>query len=245
VCSLLFAGKQLSLSCLKPLVWELERVLDLNPQQRSQIVLRFDAGFGTDANFNWVLWRGYQVVGKSYHGKRAGKLAGLVTEWTAIGAARWVAACPQPLRYGRRTQQAMLQWKTSKGKVRHAHVITSQMEWSLAELVEAYDDRAQMEKEIRSDKSGLLLAKRRKRRLPAQEALVLLTDLAHNIAVWSKHWIFTDPSFADYGVLRVVQDLLAIPGKITFREGQMVELKLNTLHPLAKPVLAGLARLFT
>jgi hypothetical protein len=38
---------------------------------------------------------------------------------------------------------------------------------------------------------------------------------------------------------------LAIPGKITFREGHMVELKLNTLHPLAKPVLAGLARLFT
>jgi hypothetical protein len=102
-----------------------------------------------------------------------------------------------------------------------------------------------MEKEIKADKSGLWVAKRRKRRLPAQEALVLLTDLAHNIAVWSKDWIFTDPRFADYGVLRVVQDLLAIPGKITFREGQMVELKLNTLHPLAKPVLAGLTRLFT
>ena len=102
-----------------------------------------------------------------------------------------------------------------------------------------------MGNEIKADKSGLLVVKRRKRPLPAQEALVLLTDLAHNIAVGSKDWIFTDPQFAEYGVLRVVQDLLTIPGKITFRRGQMVALQLNSLHPLAKPVLKGLAQLFT
>lgn len=245
LCSLLFAGKQPSLHCLKPLVGEMERVLGLGRQQRAQIMLRFDAGFGTDANFNWVLWRGYQVVGKSYHGKRARKLAGLVTAWHEVGFERWVATCPQPVRYGRRTQQAVLRWKTAKGKVRHAHVITSHLDWSLEEFVQEYNDRAQMENEIKADKSGLLLVKRRKRRLPAQEALVLRTDLAHNIAVWSKDWIFTDPRFAEYGVLRVVQDLLTIPGKITFRRGQMVTLELNTLHPLAQPVLKGLAELFT
>jgi hypothetical protein len=90
-----------------------------------------------------------------------------------------------------------------------------------------------------------LVGKRRKRRLPAQEALGLLTDLAYNIAGWSKDWIFTDPRFAEYGVLRVVQDLLAIPGKMTFRRGQMVAWQLNTLHPLAQPVLKGRAQLFT
>ena len=41
------------------------------------------------------------------------------------------------------------------------------------------------------------------------------------------------------------KDLLAIPGKLSFRRGQIVELKLSTLHPLAKPVLKGLAELFT
>jgi hypothetical protein len=244
VCSLLFAGNRLSLSCLKPLVREMEGVLDLHPGQRPQILLRFDGGFGTDANFNWVLARDYQVVGKSYHGKRAGKLGRLVPHWREIGSQRWGAPCPQPVRYGRRTQQVVLKWQTSAGRIRYAHLVTSHLDWSLSQLVEQYDDRAQMEKEIKSDKSGLLVAKRRKRRLPAQEALVLLTDLAHNIAVWSKYWLFHDPRFAEYGVLRVVQDLLAIPGKVSFREGQMVELKLNTLHPLATPVLEGLSRLF-
>jgi hypothetical protein len=50
--ALLLAGKQPSLHCLKPLVWERERVLDLAPQQRAQSMLRFDAGFGTDAHCN-------------------------------------------------------------------------------------------------------------------------------------------------------------------------------------------------
>ena len=102
-----------------------------------------------------------------------------------------------------------------------------------------------MEKEINADQRGLLGVKRRQRRRPAQEALVLLPALAHNSAGWSKDWILHAPRVAEYGVLRVVQDLWAIPGKMTCRRGQLVELQLHTLHPLAQPVLKGLAHLVT
>jgi hypothetical protein len=43
-----------------------------------------------------------------------------------------------------------------------------------------------VENEIKADTGGLLLPRRRKKHLNAQEALVLLADLAHNI------WVFVE-----------------------------------------------------
>src|SRR6266545_551650 len=49
--------------------------------------------------------------------------------------------------------------------------------WSPREVIAHYDARGTCETEIQADKGGLLLARRRKKVLAAQEALVLLTDL--------------------------------------------------------------------
>src|SRR2546430_6718868 len=120
MCSLLFAGKQPSLHCLKPLVWEMERVLGLGPQQHVQIMLRFDAGFGTDTNFNWVLWRGYQAVGESYHGNRPGEVGGAVHARDEGGAGRWGGARPPPRRLRPRPPQALPRWETAHRQGRQA-----------------------------------------------------------------------------------------------------------------------------
>ena len=52
--------------------------------KRQQILLRLDAGFGTDSNINFAFWRGYHLTAKIYSGKRAKKLAKSVDEWVAV-----------------------------------------------------------------------------------------------------------------------------------------------------------------
>jgi hypothetical protein len=118
------------------------------------------------------------------------------------------------------------------------------LEPALAALAEAYDDRAAIEAELKADTGGLQWHRRRKQRLAAQEALVLRTDLAHNLLAWAREWIFHDSPFADAGIYRMVKELLPIPGKVVLEDGHIVKRRLQTSHPLAKPMLVCLARLF-
>ena len=46
---------------------------------------------------------------------------------------------------------------------------TSLLDYSLAALAEAYDDRAAIEAELKADKGGLQLHRRRKQRLAAED----------------------------------------------------------------------------
>jgi Transposase DDE domain group 1 len=138
----------------------------------------------------------------------------------------------------------VLKWKTEQGKYGHSLLTTSLLEHSLAALAAAYDERAAIEAEIKADKGGLQLHRRRKRRLAAQEALMLLTDLAHNLLAWTRGWMFRDSPFADAGIYRIVKELLPISGKVTVQGGQVVKLRLKESHPLARPMLACLTRFF-
>jgi Transposase DDE domain group 1 len=244
VVSLLAPGNQTSSACLRPTVAAVAQVLGLTPAQRRRTVLRLDGGFGPDANLNWALWHGYHVLAKGYSGKRANAFARAVARWEEWRAGeRWVAPAPTRLRDDRRTQTAVLKWKTEQGTYGHRLLTTSLLAHTWAALAEAYDDRAAIEAEMKADKGGLQHHRRRKRRLAAQEALVLLTDLAHNLLAWTRSWIFRDSPFADAGIYRMVNELLPIPGKVLVKDGQIVKLRLKASHPLARPMLACLTRL--
>jgi hypothetical protein len=185
------------------------------------------------------------VLAKGYRGKRAQACARAVPPWEELRpGARWMAPAPMPLRYDRRTQTAVVKWKTEPDTSRHSLLITSLLEHSLAALAEVYDERAAIAAELKADTGGLQLHRRRQQRLAAQEALVLRTALAHNLLAWTREWIFRDSPFADAGIHRMVKDLLPIPGKVVIEEGRLVKLRLKTSHPLAKPMLVCLARLF-
>lgn len=71
--------------------------------QRQRIIVRTDAGLGTDENINWLLWGGYQVVMKGCSGPRAGSLAKQIPAhaWSKDPAGtRWIAQAINPPRFG-------------------------------------------------------------------------------------------------------------------------------------------------
>lgn len=222
-----------------------EQVLGLTPVPRQRTVRRLDGGVGTDANRNWALWHGSQVLAKGYRGTRAKAFAQAVPWWEELRTGeRWMAPAPMPLRYDRRTQPAVVKWKTEQGTYQESLLTSSLMEHALDALAETSDDRAAIEAELNADQGGLPLHRRRQQRLAAQEALVLLTDLAHNLLAWTREWIFRDSPFVDAGIYRMVNELLPIPGKVVVEEGHIVKRRLQTSHPLAKPMLVCFARLF-
>ena len=52
-----------------------------------------------------------------------------------------------------------------------------------------------------------------------------------------------EPDIGDVGIYFIVNEILTIPGKLLFQDRQLVKLRLKATHPLAKPVLACLARI--
>ena len=115
-------------------------------------------------------------------GKRPAAFARQVaTEaWQTLEASRWIAAAPNPPTYVRPTQHCVLRWLTEQGRLKYSTLLCSLLDWSMAEIVADYDDRGMCETEIQADKRGLCLEQRLKKQLYAQEALILLTDVAHN-----------------------------------------------------------------
>ena len=72
---------------------------------------------------------------------------------------------------------------------------------------------------------------------------MLVTDLAHNILAWTRQFWASQPAIGNVGIYFIVNEILPIPGKLSFNDDQLVKVRLQANHPLAKPVLEGLARL--
>lgn len=141
--------------------------------QRDDILIRFDAGFGSDQNINGLLHRGYQVFSKGKSGKRAAAFARQVQEWQPLDEGQWLAPAPIHLcyHYSRRTQTVTRCWDNQRSnKCKHALLICSLLDCDLIQSSELYDGRASMENEIKADKAGLLLPRRRTKQLKAQAA---------------------------------------------------------------------------
>jgi hypothetical protein len=221
-------------------------VLGFSAAQRQRSVIRSDAGFGSDANLNQVLAADWQVLSKNKGGRRPAAFAARVPPdgWQDLGVRRQWAALPQPLTYERPMTAYVLRWWTDPAPLKHAIILCSITAWAPHEVMPHYDDRAQCEVEIRADKAGLHLEQRRKQSQAAQEALILLTDVAHNLLAWIRHWMFPAGSRAGYGPLRLIEDVLCQPGHLIFEGDRLREVQLNERHPHAAATASGLERLF-
>mgnify|MGYP002395607971 CR=1 FL=1 len=250
----LYPGKGTSCKSFKAMVEKMEQRLSLDTQvQRRLIRLRLDGGFGTDENINYALWRGYHVLTKIYSGKRAKALAKSVQEWVDIPPgpdnrprqAGWVS---QPHRYARKTKQlAICMPKKKGGGYQCSVLVTTDMDADLYTTVDDYDGRSGVpESAFCQDNQGLGMRKRRKRSFIAQQMLVLLNQLAHNLIRWMQNWLTkaterastmtpssvkwwvpsSNPedaglvvaTLSSFGMKRFVHQVLCLSGKVTMRK---------------------------
>jgi hypothetical protein len=233
--SKLYVGSQHGATVFKSTITAAQRSLQLSPEQCRRTLLRTDAGLGTDHNINWALSHNFQVLMKGYNGKRALALAQRIQpdDWFALREKRWVAIAKNAPRYARRTQTLVLRWITESGETKHATLVHSLLDHDWRMIPDLFDDRGAMESEIKMDKWGLLLPRRRKHLFAAQEALILLTDLAHNLLAWLHPWMFTDSRFANFGPVALVNDVLCMPGEIVIKGGKLQMVSLWDTHPYA------------
>ena len=191
----LYAGDTRSDAVFKPMLGKLETALVLDTsEKRRGVRLRFDAGFGTDANINYALWRGYQLIGKMYASRRIQKLAATVETWVSVPTrkgikgreAGWVK---HPHRYARRTVQVAVRTPKQDGTWSYAVLVSTDTTARLADLVLEYDRRSGApESSFSQDYQALSLRKYRKAGFIAQQVLLLLAELAHNLMIWMKAW---------------------------------------------------------
>ncbi len=261
----LFAGTTQLSAALQPLVLAAEQTLGLDAAKRARTILRVDAGGGSLGDVNWALERGYQVHAKDYSTQRATALAASVTAWvddpqTPGRQAGWVTIPAD--QYVRPVRRVAVRCRKQDGgwgygvivsalPPRDVTLLTHQPvdratdpDAVLLAYVYFYDQRGgACETANKGDKQGLGLTKRNKRRFAAQQMLMLLGTLAHNVLLWARRWLVPRcPALARYGLLRLVRDVGQISGFLRLdAAGQIVQVVLNRAAPLAPRLVTALA----
>jgi len=230
------------MQCLQPAVLAVESSFDLAPTARKQVLYRLDGGSGTDDNLRWLLNRGYQVLGKGFSGKRAKALARQVTRWDSYDDQCQLGRVYPSFDLGKPID-VLVKRRWHKSKWRHSYYVTTLTFPSKKAFMDKYDQRGAAEiEQFRTDKNGLHLSARRKQRMEAQTALVLLTDLCHNLLADFRRRGLTDSPFAHWGAKRIVRDLLAIPGRLYLADGQLKRIELLSSHPHVDDLIICLER---
>jgi len=265
----LYDGKRQLDHSLTELVTLAENALELTENQRKRTMLRIDGGGGEDDNINWVLARNYHLLVKVKNWRRAKKLCATVTRWYTDSKVpgRELGWVEKPFAYVKPTRQLALRTLKKNGTwSEHVLVftLTDAMLFQLCDqdmpttpsaadilfaAMHAYDRRGGgVETQNKGDKQGLGLARRNKHLFAAQETLVLLAQLAHDLVIWTRDDLAqVDQRFEKYGIQRTVRDVLQIAGRVQINAtGQVQQITLNESHPLAATVrMAFVASLAT
>ena len=216
---------------------------EVSQTKRGQVEIRLDSGWGSEAMITWLLERGYQVTGKFKSSSRVRKLVRGITAWQETSSpGREVARIPEPVAFTRPLAQYAVR-TPSKEKADgyyQAVLFTTRTTLGMRDVVDHYDDRAGMEADLKSDKGGLGLAVIRKQRLAAQKLVILLMQLAHNLLIWSRQWLAAQvPRLRGCGIVRLVQEVWAIPGRIKRCVQAVQRVRLCRAHPRARDVCCG------
>jgi hypothetical protein len=261
-----YAGKIQLTECLQPLIQHAAQVLELDAAKRARTILRMDAGGGSQDDVNWMLEQDYQLITKDYSSKRAANLAKTVQQWYPDPKVkgREVGRVTQPHTYHRPTTQIAVRSPKKNGRFGYAVLITTLSATDILELVGQpgakakavhtvllayvafYDARSGgAETQIKGDKQGLGLTKRNKKKMAAQQIVVLLAMLAHNVIIWARQWLAESaPQLNHYGILRMVRDVFTMRGRVQFDvEPSQLHIILDEADRLATSVSVGLRRL--
>jgi hypothetical protein len=252
----LYTGKRQLSYALQELVEASETVLVLDEARRQRTILRLDRGGGTETDINWMLQRGYALLVKTHSWQRTQKLAASVRQWRPDpkDPGREIGLVQAPFAYVKPTCQVAVRTRKATGDFSYTVLVTHLSDDALEQLlqlpgcaqdrllaiVHAYDLRSGgIETQNRNDKQGVGLSKRNKAAFAAQEMLVLLAQLAHNLLMWVRqHLARVSPSFQRFGLLRLVRDVLHIPGLLLYdARGHPYQFFLSARHPFAPVVV--------
>ncbi len=254
----LYPGNRQLNTTLPELITAAEQTLNLDQSKRRRTVIRVDAGGGSINDVNWLLKRGYQVHGMDYSPQRAAKFAPYVREWVEdprhperqLG---WVAV--KGVGYVREVQRLMMKRQLKNGQVKYNMLLTTLSPEQVMQLLgrpvepatdapkvavayaELYDLRGgAIEIEIKESKQGLGITKRNKKRFAAQQMVMLLGTLAHNVVMWAKRWLKAEaPKLANYGVPRMVRDVLQVSGLVEIEgSGRIKRIVINKAAALGR-----------
>ena len=102
-----------------------------------------------------------------------------------------------------------------------------------------------METSLKEDKQGLGMTKRNKKAFVAQQMLVALTSLAHNVLVWARVVLSCAcPKLARLGIVRLVRDLFTTSGWVqTNARGRIIQITLNQADSMARWLVLSLPAL--
>lgn len=202
---------------------------------------RLDGGAESDEQLRWLLARDYHVAAKGMSNRRAEALARHVIRWDAYQDAGLGEVEP-PTDYGRPVRVFVKRWLKDR-QYRHSYYVSTLALPSKGHFLACYDARGGAEVEqFRNDKSGLSLEARRKHSFLGQKGYILLTDVVHNLLADFYHHALVGTRFEPYGLKRIVRDLLAFPGRLTFEEGKLARVELLRLKQNAKALSMCLER---
>jgi hypothetical protein len=236
-----FPGNYHTVHCLQPAVLATENALELAPRERTRIVWRLDGGSGSEKQLRWLVERGYHILAKGMNNNRTMALARQVRRWDAYGEA-WVGEVPAPKDYARPVR-VFVKRRPKNDEFQYCYYVTTLSLPSKGNFLAFYDARGGAEiEQFRNDKRGLSMAVRRKRSYLGQIAYILLTDLAHNLLADFSHQALSGSRFEDYGIKRIVRDLLATPGRLVFAGGHLQRVELLSQKQFADDLLICLER---
>lgn len=244
VWSELFPGNRHTVNCLPTALQGVQTSLELAKKQRQRTVWRMDGGGGSDDNLRLLLGQGYQVHAKGYSSRRAAALAKHVSRWDTyadicLGEVEPTFDLGRPIR-------VFVQRRRKNEQFVHSYFVSTLKLPSKMHFLTLYHHRGGAETEqFREDKSGLAMAVRRKRSLDGQKAYILLTDLAHNLLADFKHHALQGSRFENYGLKRIVRDLLCMPGLLTFDHAKLARLELPSQKQNAADLLICLQRYYS
>lgn len=265
VCERLFLGNTTTAAALPPLLADAQDALQLTQTQRARTIIRLDAGGGSVEEVNAILSAGYQFHGKDFSTARARNLAQSVQTWyddpTQPGR-QMGRVTTEPTEYVRRVVRIALRWTNRQGQEQGCVLISTLSKTQILALAGAKEAKASdtaavlaayahfydargggIETSFKQDQQGL--GRRNKKGFAAQAMLLWLECLAHNVLVWAREWLApAAPGIAHYGLLRLVRDAFAIPGRIGLNaQGGIQQFLLLQSHPLADKMQQALQRL--
>jgi hypothetical protein len=260
----LYDGKTQLPTAFQELALAAEQVLGLDETKRKRTILRTDGHGGSRDDVNWALSRGYHIHTKEYSGDRARRLAETVVEWhhdpkVSGRQVGWVTA--EASEYVRPVQRIAVRTRKKNGQwgigvllstlffkeiILLARMPIHKLQDPVAVLlayVYFYDLRGGgIETEFKEDKQGLGITQRNKKRFEAQQMMVQLNALAHNLIVWSRRWLAPHwDKIKHLGILRMVRDVLHLTGLVHFRDdGSIIRIVLHQADPFAPGLCTGL-----